>query len=127
MHNITIIGNVTKEIELKSNKNGIKYTVFSIASNYYYGKENKVTYFKVVAYGQKAEYIYKYLKPKGRIYIEGIITQNKYTTSKGITKEENIVNIKQLRIADYRDKELDYEFENVNEINEYEYYDEYIT
>lgn len=127
MHNITIIGNVTKEIELKSNKNGIKYTVFSIASNYYYGKENKVTYFKVVAYGQKAEYIYKYLKPKGRIYIEGIITQNKYTTSKGITKEENIVNIKQLRIADYRDKELDYEFENINEINEYEYYDEYIT
>lgn len=127
MHNITIIGNVTKEIELKSNKNGIKYTVFSIASNYYYGKENKVTYFKVVAYGQKAEYIYKYLKPKGRIYIEGIITQNKYTTSKDITKEENIVNIKQLRIADYRDKELDYEFENINEINEYEYYDEYIT
>ena len=86
MNNITILGTITKDIELKETESGVKYTRFSIAVNRKFKNENgdyDTDFFNIVAWRGTAEFINNYFDKGKRIAISGRLQTNKYTDKDG--------------------------------------------
>ena len=73
MNRFTTIGRITKEIEVKETKNGVKYAFFSVAVDKKpgKGKDNGTDFLPCVAYDKLAEFISKYFKKGDPILVEG--------------------------------------------------------
>jgi single-strand DNA-binding protein len=76
LNSVTVIGNITKDIELKVLPNGTKIANFSVATNrtWYNDKKEKmeeVEFHNIVAFGNQAENIAKYMTKGSNILIEG--------------------------------------------------------
>jgi len=76
LNKVQIIGNITKEIELKALPSGIKVANFSVATNRSWkdkdgNKQESVEFHNVVAFGKQAELIQQYLGKGSQIYVEG--------------------------------------------------------
>lgn len=74
-----IIGNLTRDPEMKSLTNGNKVTSFSVATNRVYkdsngDKKEESEFHNVVVFGKQAETSAQYLKKGQQVYIEGRIT-----------------------------------------------------
>ena len=73
-----IVGNLTRDPELKSLPNGTAVTSFSVATNEVYkdkdgAKQEKVEFHNIVVFGRIAETSAKYLKKGQSVLIEGKI------------------------------------------------------
>ncbi len=76
LNRATIIGNLTRDPELKSTPAGVKVVNFSVATNRVWFDQNRqkqeaTDYHNVVAFGKPAETIAQYMKKGSSIYVEG--------------------------------------------------------
>lgn len=75
LNKVTLIGNLTKNIELKALPSGIKVASFSLATNRSYKKDGKkvdnVEFHNLVAFGKTAETLEQWVKKGDQIYLEG--------------------------------------------------------
>ncbi len=76
LNKVTLIGNLTRDVELKAMPNGNKVANFSIATNrvWYNDKKEKqeaTEYHNVVAFGKQSETIAQYCKKGDQILVEG--------------------------------------------------------
>jgi len=83
-HTIIILGNLSKDPEMRYTPSGQAVTSFSVASNREYtsgnGEKHKETiWFRVSTWGNLAEICNKYLKSGSKVYIEGRLTPDKST------------------------------------------------
>lgn len=86
MNKVNIIGNVTKDLELKTSENGgTPYVQFIVAINeYIHGtKETKAIFIEVVAFGRKAEVLSVHLCKGSKIAIEGKLSTSSYINKTG--------------------------------------------
>ena len=89
MNKVSLIGNVTKELELKSyNQSKGAYVRFTLAINNYNGKakESSVNFINVVAFGNKAETLSKYVTKGRKLAIDGRLNTGSYTNEQGEKK-----------------------------------------
>ena len=98
MKKLTIIGNLTKDPELKTVKgaNGeTKVLDIDVAVNSYENGEKVVTYFRLTAWGKTAESIAQYTKKGSKIYVEAerikAVPFNRKDGTLGATIEGTIV------------------------------------
>lgn len=89
MNRITIIGRLTKDLELKET-NGIKYTKFDVAVN---TRKDKADFFNCTAWREKAEILAKYLKKGNQVFIAGEMTSDTYTNQNGISTTKWSINV----------------------------------
>ena len=89
----TIIGNLTRDPELKSLPSGGKVTSLSLATNSYWKdkttgeKKESVEYHNIVIFGRQAETAAQYLKKGQQAYIEGRLqTRSWDDTATGVKK-----------------------------------------
>lgn len=80
-----IIGNLTKDVELKALPNGSKVANFSVATNRVWYNESKekqeaVEYHNVVAFGKQAETVAQYMKKGSQILVEGRLQTRSWET-----------------------------------------------
>lgn len=70
-----ILGNITRDPELKALPSGNKVCTFSVATNEVLikdgKKQEKVEYHNIICFGKTAENIAQYMKKGSQIYIEG--------------------------------------------------------
>lgn len=76
INKVTILGNLTRDPELRALPSGIKVASFSLATNRTWkdqsGKKQDATeYHNVVAFGKLAELIAQYSKKGSSLYVEG--------------------------------------------------------
>jgi single-strand DNA-binding protein len=88
LNKIILIGNLGKDPELQVTPEGTPYTRFSLAVNRSYksatGERKKETeWFHIVAWRQLAELTERYLHKGSKVYVEGRLTQRKYTDKQG--------------------------------------------
>lgn len=86
MNLVEIIGNITKDIELKETSTGVKYTRFSIAVNRPTKNEEgeyETDFFNVIAWRKTAEFINNYFGKGRKIAIVGRLQQNSYDDNEG--------------------------------------------
>ena len=91
LNKIMLIGNLGKDPELQVTSDGTPVTKFTLAVNRNTrsstGEQVKETeWFNIVAWRQLAEICEKYLHKGSKVYIEGRITQRKYTDREGIQR-----------------------------------------
>lgn len=89
LNRLQIIGNLTRDCELRQTDQGAQYTSFSVATNYRYKKKNseeyeeEATFFDCIAWGKLAETIASMGKKGKRVYIDGRMKQRTYETENG--------------------------------------------
>lgn len=86
MNQITIVGTIGKDTELKYSNNGLAICNFSVATNY--GKEDKekTTWHYVTVFGDLAENVAANLGKGSRVIVVGRLDKSQYEKD-GVTKE----------------------------------------
>src|SRR5882757_3732278 len=82
LNSVNIMGNLTKDPEVKSTPQGKTVCSMSIANNRIYSKNNEkvteVSYFDVDVWGAVGENCAKYLKKGSGIIVEGRLKQDRW-------------------------------------------------
>ncbi len=91
LNKIMLIGNLGKDPELQVTSEGIPYTRFSLAVNRVYKsatgeRKEETEWFQIVAWRSLAELIERYLHKGSKAYVEGRLTQRKYTDREGVQR-----------------------------------------
>ena len=91
LNKIMLIGRLGKDPELNLTQEGIPVTKFTLAVNHYSKsssgeRKEETDWFNIVAWRQLAETCEKYLHKGSKVYIEGRLTQRKYTDREGIQR-----------------------------------------
>ncbi|HEV2579840.1 MAG TPA: single-stranded DNA-binding protein [Ktedonobacteraceae bacterium] len=91
MNKIILIGHLGRDPELQVTPDGTPVTKFSLAVNRYSRtntgeRKEETDWFNVTAWRQLAETCEKYLHKGSKVYIEGRLTQRKYTDRDGIQR-----------------------------------------
>jgi len=86
-----LIGNLGKDPELNVTAEGTPVTKFSLAVNRKYKTQTGQTreeteWFQIVTWRQLAELTERYLHKGSKVYIEGRLSQRKYTDKQGIER-----------------------------------------
>lgn len=84
MNNVSFIGNLTKDVDLRQTTSGKDVCVFSIAVNRPFSEETD--FFPVVVWGKSAENCAKYLKKGSKVGVVGYMQNRSYETSDGAKK-----------------------------------------
>lgn len=85
MNNVSIIGRLTADPELKHTQSGTACTRFSVAVDrkVKQGEEKQADFINIVAWNQTAEFICKYFTKGQRIALTGSIRTGSYTDRDG--------------------------------------------
>jgi single-strand DNA-binding protein len=91
LNKIMLIGNLGKDPELQVTSDGTPVTRFSLAVNRTYKtptgeRKEETEWFIIVAWRQLAELTEQYLHKGSKVYIEGRLSQRKYTDKQGIQR-----------------------------------------
>jgi single-strand DNA-binding protein len=92
LNKIMLIGHLGKDPDLRMTPDGTPVTSFSLAVTHYGGKSNngertkETDWFNIVAWRQLAEICEKFLHKGSKVYIEGRLTQRKYTDKEGVQR-----------------------------------------
>mgnify|MGYP000057336030 CR=1 FL=1 len=88
MNSVQIVGNLTRDPQIRATKTGRPVASFSVAVNRSYvsqtGEQKEITdYINVVAWGAIAEAVGNQLKKGSRVFVEGRYTTRSYETPDG--------------------------------------------
>jgi single-strand DNA-binding protein len=91
LNKIMLIGNLGRDPELQVTADGTPVTKFSLAVSRVYNsntgeRKEETEWFNIVAWRQLAERCEKYLHKGSKVYVEGRLTQRKYTDRDGIQR-----------------------------------------
>lgn len=86
MNQLTIIGNLTKDPELRTTPSGKTVCKFTVAVNDGFGENKKTTYIDVDAWEKYAEPCNKYLKKGSKIMAQGRASCKPYVGKDGSAK-----------------------------------------
>lgn len=85
MNNVTLVGNLGDNPELRNSNNGNEFIIFSLATNDGFGENKKTNWHNCIAFGKAAELIHKYTQKGSKLAISGSIdyrkNDDKYYTS----------------------------------------------
>ena len=105
LNNLSILGRVTKPLELRYLQNGTAVLNFDIA-NSIKTKDNEVTTFlRCVCYGRGAEVINQFVSKGDRVLLQGELRQNSYKDSTGATKSYHYLQVNSFDFIEYKNKE----------------------
>lgn len=88
LNRITIIGNMTRDPEVRTTPNGKSVASFSVATNRYWTDQNgqkqkEVEYHNVVLWTKLADVAGQYLHKGNKIYVEGRVRTREWTAQDG--------------------------------------------
>ena len=91
MNKIMLIGNLGRDPELNYTPSGVAVARFSLAVNRVTKsstgeRQEETEWFNIVAWRQLAEICERYLHKGSKVYIEGRLTQRKYTDREGVQR-----------------------------------------
>lgn len=84
MNKLTIIGNLTRDPELRTTQQGLAVCDFTVAVNRRKGDESD--FFRVTAWRQLGENAAKYLAKGRKVCVVGPVSARTYTTNNGETR-----------------------------------------
>jgi single-strand DNA-binding protein len=105
LNKILLIGNLGKDPELNVTSDGTAVTKFSLAVNRAYKaangeKREETEWFNIVTWSKLAETCERYLHKGSKVYIEGRLTQRKYTDREGTQRTAVEVIANEMKMLD---------------------------
>jgi single-strand DNA-binding protein len=88
MNKLTIIGNLTKDPELRTTATGLSVCSFTVAVNRKkrQGEEEATDFFKVTAWRERGEICAKFLQKGKKVCVVGAVSVNTYIANDGTTR-----------------------------------------
>jgi single-strand DNA-binding protein len=107
---ITLVGNIGRDAELKRTKDGVPVTDFSIAVSKNIGPRNpdgtrneKTIWFKVIVWRERAESLHPYLKKGTKVLVTGELDYSTYVDKEGKTQVTLEVSLDKLDFLSSKD------------------------
>jgi len=105
LNRATIIGNLTRDPELRSTPNGTSVCSFGVATNRSWSdkegqKQEEVEYHNVVAWGRLAEICSQYLAKGRKVYIEGRLRTRDWEGQDGAKKQRTEIIVESMIMLD---------------------------
>jgi len=102
-----IIGNLTRDPEVRTTPQGTSVASFSVATNFIWKdadgqKQERAEYHNVVAWRKLAEIIGQYLKKGSKVYIEGRLQTRDWTGQDGVKKYRTEITAENMIMLDSR-------------------------
>ena len=88
MNNITVIGNVGRDPELRYANSGTAVLKFSVADTIGKDENKKTTWHDITVFGEMAENVGSALGKGQRVIVMGRLQKSKYTGRDGVEKEK---------------------------------------
>lgn len=96
MNQVTLLGNLTRNIEIKYSQAGEAYGKTAIAVN---NRKNKsVMFMEIVFFSRLAEVANQYLRKGDKICIHGSLSLNQWTNQEGIKQQNHSVLVQDLEM-----------------------------
>lgn len=100
---VILIGNLTKDIELKQTQSGMALTSFDVAvarafKNKQTG-EAETDFIRCQAWGKTAEFLSRYFSKGKAVVVEGDLRNNNYTDQNGVKHYGFVVNVQAVSFA----------------------------
>ena len=89
MNNITIVGRVGRDPELRFSKDEKPIAVFSVATDYGRDENKKTSWHNIVAFGSLAENVIKSIHTGTRVIVSGRLDVSDYQTKDGEKKKKH--------------------------------------
>ena len=91
LNRVQLIGNLTRDPEMKQIPGGQTVTSFGIATNFSWKdssgeKQEKVEFHNIVAWGKLAEICGQYLKKGGKVFVEGRLQTRSWEGEDGVKR-----------------------------------------
>jgi single-strand DNA-binding protein len=108
INKVTLIGNLTRDPELRHIKEGIPVASFGLATNRNWTegetgeKREETDFHRIVAWRKLAELCDKYLKKGSRVYVEGRLHSHQWTDNEGLQKAVTEIIIDDLVMLDQK-------------------------
>ena len=88
LNKVTLIGNITKDIELKSLPSGNSVASFNLATNRIWKdnngqKQEQAEFHSIIVFGKQAETINQYCKKGDQLYVEGRLQTRSWDNAEG--------------------------------------------
>lgn len=114
INKVILIGNLTRDPEMKATQNGQQVTTFGIATNREWmavGERKKSTEFhEIVAWAHLAELCHKYLKKGKLVYLEGYLKTRSWEDESGEKRFRTEVVLQDMIMLEKRAKDEGGEF-----------------
>lgn len=101
MNKLILIGNLTRDPEMKATKSGKSVCEFTIAVN---DRQGNAQYFRISAWDKRGESCGKYLSKGKKVYVSGQVSARTYQTSSGETRVSLEVTADEVEFLSGRDQ-----------------------
>ena len=103
-----VIGNLTRDPEIKALPSGVKVASFSVATNRVWKdkngvKQENVDYHNVVVFGRQAEIVGQYMKKGSSILVEGRMQTRSWDDATGVKKYRTEIVVDRMQFGPKRD------------------------
>ena len=103
-----IIGNLTRDPEIKALPSGVKVASFSVATNRVWKdkngvKQENVDFHNVVVFGRQAEIVGQYMKKGSSILVEGRMQTRSWDDASGVKKYRTEIVVDRMQFGPRRD------------------------
>ena len=103
-----IIGNLTRDPEIKALPSGVKVASFSVATNRVWKdkngvKQENVDYHNVVVFGRQAEIVGQYMKKGSSILVEGRMQTRSWDDASGVKKYRTEIVVDRMQFGPKRE------------------------
>jgi single-strand DNA-binding protein len=110
VNKVMLIGNLTRDVELRHTKEGAPVASFGLATNRNWTQESgekreETDFHRIVAWGKLAELCEKYLKKGRKVYVEGRLHSHSWTDNEGLQKAVTEINISDMVMLDSKPQE----------------------
>jgi len=114
LNKVCILGCLGSVPELKRSEKGLEIVSISVVTECWKGKDNiKSEWHRIVFFGQLANTICKFADKGSRVYLEGALRTNKWTTPEGVIKYSTNIVANSIVIIDFKkDKDKDESIDN---------------
>lgn len=115
INKVILIGNLTRDPELRQTPNGQNVVTFGLATNREWvtrdGRKQSLTeYHDLVAWANLAEICAKYLKKSKLVYVEGYLKTRSWDTPEGVRKFKTEIVVQDMIMLDKRSSDDDGEY-----------------
>lgn len=101
LNKVTMIGRLTKDIELKTNSKGTTYCFFTLAVNEGYGDKKRTIFMDCKVYGTTANFLGKYAKKGTELLVDGKIDKWQAKKEDGTTNTMTDIFCQSVQITSY--------------------------
>ncbi len=120
---VQLIGNLTKDPEVKYTGSGTAVASFSIATNRSWKNqegniEEAVEFHNIVAWGKLGEICGQYLKKGTKVYLQGSLTTRSWQDDAGVTKYKTEVRVDEMIILDSKGARAGVDGQSTTEVSE---------